>query len=701
MPYTKRSNRNYKDFSSDEEDTGGDGNLRPGQDVMIREVGSGFHKGGENFDNDEDLSFHSPPNPGSDEQHLTGNQEVQKRKFSQGFRLTPKDTFHCGEGSEEAQNGNRETVPTDFRAFSSATRGPHNNDIPAPPIVTAQNVEDYEDDQRQKLQKEEDRLRRNERCCLLGTVMVGLLVNTILIAAVLLAGYCLIGTEASCFKRERESPLLTGMTNPPMTTSPSEASTTISPTQSPPPRTLMPFPSVPVSLPVSYPGEIDRPIPRMSQRPSLSPLRQDQTLYPTFHPRTECDGRYSRVACRSNGSFCDRNYRTPATRQCSIGTALREVAFSFHPFPCNQYGTSQSSDTSSCFEELLESARTGSSLMRNPVDVTCSNVITGESLTVTPSRAIPISSKFTIRPSNAESILPDSIQCTIADRVADIQQVVTVDTSGNVTLSLGDLFGSMKLVSCVRDTASRVELSCLRRLDYNWTIFNERPNVLLRKANMTLVGFYDTDVFEFPSIMKLDALKHFRNPLPQSTSTSTVISVEVNVCEHDEVEATFEMEAMDPFLSDFVCYDELFNRYVAFNIPVFRVISNETTNFSVTADAGIGHGHGHGPLPPPPVSAPTPRMPSSILPTFSPFTLLSEAPTAVPNSAIVPTTTESQIDSKRRIAILAASAIAAILLDAALIVFLWKCYQRIKHKEPLPREKDSLSADGKGSDETH
>lgn len=204
--------------------------------------------------------------------------------------------------------------------------------------------------------------------------------------------------------------------------------------------------------------------------------------------------------------------------------------------------------------------------MRNPVDIACTNGITGDSLAVTPSVAVPISSKFTIRPVS-EGNLPETMLCTITDTVAEAQQVVTVDTSGNVTLSLGDLFGSMKLVSCVRDTASRVELSCLRRLDYNWTIVNEGPNVLLRKASLTLVGRHEQSTpanFEFPSILEVDVLNHFRNPLPQSTPASTVVSVEVNICEHQEIEAKFEMEAMDPFVTDSVCFDETTEMYVTF-----------------------------------------------------------------------------------------------------------------------------------------
>jgi hypothetical protein len=134
---------------------------------------------------------------------------------------------------------------------------------------------------------------------------------------------------------------------------------------------------------------------------------------------------------------------------------------------------------------------------------------------------------FSVQNTNGAA-LPDTIGCTITASGVTLQQN-TLDTSGGVSLALGDKFGAMQLEGCD-------DLSCTERLSYAIDIENvgEVP-MEVTVADLELNG----------NVLRLvDGLG--ANPLDPGVSAGLVQSVEIGVCAGGDFAARINVEANPP-----------------------------------------------------------------------------------------------------------------------------------------------------------
>lgn len=216
-----------------------------------------------------------------------------------------------------------------------------------------------------------------------------------------------------------------------------------------------------------------------------------------------------------DGRLCDE-IAPPSSKSCTNGPVLELVAFSYQNCACDATANDQG-DATSCtdFTEPVQS----------PVTIECVG-IDGEEMSVSPATVLP-GGTFSVVPP-AGGILPDAIDCIISNDTDNIQQVV-INTTGKVSLQLGDKFGALQLESCN-------DLTCKELLSYSIAI----DNIGGVPMDVTVVDFTLNDI----TASFLDLLE---NPtIPVDATVAIAQKIVVDICQGEEYCASVHVEADPP-----------------------------------------------------------------------------------------------------------------------------------------------------------
>ena len=273
--------------------------------------------------------------------------------------------------------------------------------------------------------------------------------------------------------------------------------------------------------------------PRPSLPPSPKPT-QRPTLSPTLTARVDCSVDVALSCVLVDGQPCT-SAATPDTAMCDVGQAVQTITLGYTGRGCDELGNSQA-DEAQCSDEAPI-------VFVDPVSIQC-QTMAGEFLVVVPESVRP---GGTVVISSASGVLPPKIACRILDGEGKQLQENRIDTSGTVRLDLGDSFGSLRLDACRRDNE---ELSCLQSLAYQADISNIGPvNMTVQQIEFVFNG------------QAFDLLRDIsQNPLGVGQSTSLAPTLEINVCDVNELIAVVNVRADPPNGS--VCQDGAELRYV-------------------------------------------------------------------------------------------------------------------------------------------
>lgn len=297
--------------------------------------------------------------------------------------------------------------------------------------------------------------------------------------------------------------------------------------------------SVPVPPPTSAPVQIETDAPTTlapSPQPTLLPTVVVTTATPTPEPMVDCVVEVSLDCADSDGVSCDKIRMPP--RRCAVGESIAFVSFSYTGEECSTSRNSQSGK-SVCqdFAPMPDS----------PVTVQCrpGNRTMG-SLIVEPAE-VPVGGTFTVSDSNGND-LPVAIDCGLFGPDDNLVQELIIDTSGDVTLNLGNTFGALILLSCSEDK------SCFKTLTYTVDINN--------------IGFVSMNINEadFTFDNETTSLLQFIDDesILTGQSVSVELPVEVNICAGEQITAETFVQANPP--NGDQCSDS--QQYI-FTAPVF------------------------------------------------------------------------------------------------------------------------------------
>ena len=242
------------------------------------------------------------------------------------------------------------------------------------------------------------------------------------------------------------------------------------------------------------------------------------THAPSQTPRADCHVDVSLSCVLSNGQPCT-SISTPDTGVCDIAP-IESITLSYIGMGCDVLGNSQREEAQ-CFDQ----AQIG---FDEPVSIECRS-LSGDSLTVDPQSVQPGGALLV----SSLNELPDKILCIIYDGEGSQLQSNQIDTSGKVRLDLGDTFGALRLDGCQRE---RESLSCLESLAYQVDL-----------VNIGIVNMTTTRVSFLFNGQSFDLLEEIRqNPLMAGQSTTLVPSLEINVCDTNELLAEVSVQADPP-----------------------------------------------------------------------------------------------------------------------------------------------------------
>lgn len=247
---------------------------------------------------------------------------------------------------------------------------------------------------------------------------------------------------------------------------------------------------------------------------------------PTLAPTTPLDCQVdATLGCVAAGAPCVTSLVAPPTAVCDVGVPLDAVTFTYHGRACNP-GLGNGQDLA-CFDQAPI-------LFTDPVTVQCQDgTMTGVLLRVEPPVVQP-GGLVVVASADGVSALPDLMQCAIFD-VADGTQLqsMEMDTSGLVRLDLGDEFGALRLDGCERGGE---ELSCVESLAYQVEITNVGPVDM----SVTMVEFtFNGQTFNLMSEVR-------QNPLVPGQSTALAPSLQLNICDVNNLLASISVQADPP-----------------------------------------------------------------------------------------------------------------------------------------------------------
>jgi len=300
------------------------------------------------------------------------------------------------------------------------------------------------------------------------------------------------------------------------------------------PLLLTPAPSVPqVSSPSPPPGPIEvaptfgpgptqPPVeptsPETTPRPTVTdavPTSPEATPAPQETPLGACDVEVE-VACSTDDGRDCSEITSPSTLTCSGGSDIEQVALSYQNCLCDQ-STNEQGDAATC-QDLGE-------LVPETVTIECVDGDGDATLVVEPAEVVP-AGVFTV---SSDGSLPDKIECTVIGPDGSPLQRNVIDTSGDVSLQLGDKFGALQLESCN-------DITCFETLTYDITA----SNVGGVPMTITVVDFSFNDQV----LSLLDRVE--TNPLEPDEMTSLQEKLGVRVCEAEEYTVSILVEADPP-----------------------------------------------------------------------------------------------------------------------------------------------------------
>ena len=272
----------------------------------------------------------------------------------------------------------------------------------------------------------------------------------------------------------------------------------------------------------------DAPTPQPSPAPSPQPSRvpspapsQDPSALPSAAPSNMPSAMPTNDACLVD---VDINCTTTSGRECDAigpaeGTCITDeridvITFQYVPSTCEGSRNEQ---------DLFSNCQDGGSFsMEEAVLVFCSSD-GARRLSVRPMVVFPMGT-FVV--SNPDGALPGNVECSIMTVRGETLQTNTIDTSGDVPLSLSDVFGALRVESCD-------DLSCIEELCYNYTI----SNIGSAEMEVTVVDHVYNGVTED----LLDLVP--TNPLLPGQSTSFSEKRTVNTCIQGNFSTEIDVQA--------------------------------------------------------------------------------------------------------------------------------------------------------------